>query len=130
MSAGPPATPHSRVFQEGEYLMREGERGTIAYIIQDGQVMVFFERMGRRCQLATLGPNEVVGEMALIDNLPRSASVVALERTVASPIDLGKLREIIRSQPDLAFMLIRVLVKKIRDADRLLDRVYRAKTTL
>ena len=100
--------------------MREGETGSLAYFIQRGSLQVFIQRKGCRYQLAVLGPNQIVGEMALIDSLPRSASVVALEDSVIIPIDLTRLRNIMQAQPDLALTIVRVLVRKIREANALL----------
>ena len=99
--------------------MKEGERGGGAYLIQQGQVGVYVTRQGQQQKLAELGPNQIVGEMALIDNLPRSASVTALQDTVVIPIDLTRLRGIMKVQPDLALSIVRVLVRKIRDTNEL-----------
>lgn len=119
MSA-PPQTPAGpKLLRKGQFLMREGEMGNLAYLIQRGSVEVFVKRDEQRIQLATLGANEIVGEMALIDRLPRSANVVAIEDTVIIPIDLSKLRLIMQTQPDLALLIIRVLVRKIRDINKL-----------
>ncbi len=99
--------------------MKEGERGGGAYLIQQGQVGVFVTRQGQQQKLAELGANQIVGEMALIDSLPRSASVTALQDTVVIPIDLSRLRGIMKVQPDLALSIVRVLVRKIRDTNEL-----------
>ncbi len=123
--AGHPATPpETLIFRRGECLMREGDPGTVAYLIQQGQLQVYMERKGRKIQLAMLGKNQIVGELALIDQMPRSATVVAVEDTIVVPIDLSRLRQIMQTQPDLAISLVRVLVRKIRDTDKLLASVF------
>jgi serine/threonine-protein kinase len=73
----------SRVFEKGEYLVRDGEPGRECYILLNGSVKVYKENEGREVLLNTLHEGDIVGEMALITNEPRSANVVALERTSA-----------------------------------------------
>lgn len=60
----------------GRVVFRQGERGDCAYFIRSGQVEVVDEASGRR--LATLGPGDHFGEMALLDGSPRNATVRAL----------------------------------------------------
>ena len=64
-------------FQNGQTLFAEGEPGHEAYLIRSGYVSIWKEDGGRRVDLANRGPGEIIGEMALIDNRPRSASVTA-----------------------------------------------------
>jgi signal-transduction protein with cAMP-binding, CBS, and nucleotidyltransferase domain len=73
----------SRMFETGQYLVREGEPGCECYILLSGSVKVYKEHEGREVLLNTLQEGDIVGEMALITNEPRSANVVALERTSA-----------------------------------------------
>jgi eukaryotic-like serine/threonine-protein kinase len=73
----------SRVFEEGQYLVRDGETGRECYILLNGSVKVYKVHEGREVLLNTLNEGDIVGEMALITNEPRSANVVALERTSA-----------------------------------------------
>jgi CRP-like cAMP-binding protein len=65
--------------QSGGYLMREGDRGNEIYLILSGKVGIFKkeEKTGQSQKIASLNPGEVIGEMALIDKSPRSASIVA-----------------------------------------------------
>ena len=72
---------HTRSFSEGEYLLREGEMGIDSYIIIKGHVKVFKTAESGVVELGTLTEGGTVGEMALITNEPRTASVVALEQT-------------------------------------------------
>ena len=68
-----------RFVPEGAIIMRQGEQGNCAYLIQSGRVRVYTEHDGRRVDLAKLELGEIFGEMALIFDEPRSASVVADE---------------------------------------------------
>ena len=66
-----------RSFPVGATVVKQGEKGVAFYLVLDGKVEV--RRKGRR--LATLGPGAFFGEMALFDNAPRSADVIATEPT-------------------------------------------------
>jgi serine/threonine-protein kinase len=70
-----------RVFSPGEFLMQEGEEGDEVYMIVNGTVQVFRQINHRRTILGYLKSGDVVGEMALITNERRSATVMALEKT-------------------------------------------------
>ena len=63
----------------GTALIEEGELGAKAYIIQSGEVRVYTEHEGKQVELSILGAGQIVGEMALIFDGPRTASVVATE---------------------------------------------------
>ena len=67
-------------FQKGAVIIKEGDTQAMAYLIQSGTVGVFTEGdSGRKIELAVLGKGEIIGEMALIADEVRSASVEALE---------------------------------------------------
>lgn len=68
-----------RFVPTGSIIMREGERGSTAFLIQSGHVRVFIEKEGKKIELAKLGLGQIFGEMALIFDEPRTATVEALE---------------------------------------------------
>jgi CRP-like cAMP-binding protein len=76
-----------RTFLPGQPLMREGEAGDHAFMIEHGRVEISTCRDGRTVVLNTLGQGAIVGEMALIDGSPRMATVTAVEKTIALTID-------------------------------------------
>jgi serine/threonine protein phosphatase PrpC/CRP-like cAMP-binding protein len=91
-----------RVYEEGDVVIQEGDRGDEFFIVLDGQVCV--SRGGAK--LTHLGPGEHVGEMALIRSVPRSATV-----TAAGPAELIAIRrsdffEILRKEHELAVKLL------------------------
>ena len=67
--------------------------------------------------LATLGPGEVFGEMALLDEFPRSASARAVEPTTALGIQRWHFRGILESHPQIALALLPILTRRIRNAE-------------
>ena len=106
-----------QTYQPGEYIMRQGDTGVGAFIVRSGKVEVLQERDGKEVMLATLGPGDVVGEMALLDEFPRSASVRAKEPTTALGIQRWHFRGILQSHPQLAVALLPILSRRIRNAE-------------
>ena len=104
-------------YQPGQYIMRQGDTGVGAFIIRSGKVEVLQERDGKEVTLATLGPGDVVGEMALLDEFPRSASVRATEPVTALGIQRWHFRGILQSHPQLAVALLPILSRRIRNAE-------------
>lgn len=83
MGAKPGKPLPRKHFKKGEIIIQQGDYGTCGYVIQTGKVEVFITQDGKETHLATLGAGETVGEMALLFNQARSASVRAL-----TPCDL------------------------------------------
>ncbi|HYK97024.1 MAG TPA: cyclic nucleotide-binding domain-containing protein [Candidatus Acidoferrales bacterium] len=106
-----------QTYQPGEFIMRQGDTGVGAFIIRSGKVEVLQVRDGKEVALATLGPGDVVGEMALLDEFPRSASVRAKEPTTALGIQRWHFRGILQSHPQLAVALLPILSRRIRNAE-------------
>jgi CRP-like cAMP-binding protein len=69
--------------------------------------------------LAELGPNDVVGEMGLLDNAPRSATVAALEDTETLEIHATVMALVLMDYPQVAAALLRTLSRRLRSADEL-----------
>ena len=107
-------------YQPGQLIMRQGDTGVGAFIIRSGKVEIIQERDGKEQKLATLGPGDVVGEMALLDEFPRSASVRAIEPTTALGIQRWHFKGILESHPQLALALLPILTRRIRSAEGVL----------
>lgn len=110
-----------RVFAEGEDLMRQGDVADSLFVILEGQVQVVREHphLSTPITLAALGAGEVVGEMGLLDGEPRSATVTALEETVAMRVPEHALRSCIARHPDVYASLLKVLSKRLRSTNDL-----------
>ena len=74
-----PEQIYARSLKSGDTLFREGEEGDNAYIIETGSIEISIEVAGAKKTIATLGKDEIIGEMALIADAPRSATAVAVE---------------------------------------------------
>ena len=82
-----------KLFAAGELIMREGDEGDTAYMIVSGKCMAFRHADGERENLTTMGPGEVFGEMALLLDEPRAASVEAIESATLLVLDKATLDE-------------------------------------
>src|SRR5690554_2641619 len=71
-----------RPLHTGETLFREHDSGRSAYLIESGKVRIIVGQDEGATALADLGPGDLVGEMAMIDHAPRTATAVALEDSV------------------------------------------------
>ncbi len=80
-----------RQFAPNEVIIRENENGEAAFIIEKGKVEITQERDGKRMHIAFMEAGKTFGEMSMVDDLPRSATVTALERTLVLEIHRGDL---------------------------------------
>ena len=98
----------------GSVLFREGDQGDCAYVIEEGKILVYLEREGEEVPISLLKKGEIFGEMSLIDNLPRSASVKALEDCVLAVITKDQLLERFNSSDSLVQLLLKVMMNRVR----------------
>lgn len=114
-----------REYADGEFIIRQGEVGDKMYVIQSGEVDVLVERDGAETVIATLGQDEIIGEMALFDQEVRSASVRAKGRVRALTVDRKNLFARISENPTLAFRLVKTLCLRVRNLDEELAQLRR-----
>ena len=109
----------SHVFQAGETIIREGDRDGRLFVVVSGEVAVI-KGLGKKNEryVRTLGPLSYFGEMALIDDLVRSASVVAKGETGVLILDQWSLHQDIERYPAMAFELMRMLSQRIRAIEK------------
>ncbi|HEX9895571.1 MAG TPA: Crp/Fnr family transcriptional regulator [Gemmatimonadales bacterium] len=107
-----------RRFPKGSVIMMQGERGDALYLLAEGQVkVVLIGEDGREVILSVLGPGSFFGEMALLDDEPRSAHVVAMDDSLLLLLRREDFQSRLRSSPDVAFGLLRELSQRLRRAD-------------
>jgi EAL domain-containing protein (putative c-di-GMP-specific phosphodiesterase class I) len=97
-------------------LFSEGERGEVAYIIESGKVNLARADGDEALHIAIVGAGELVGEMALIDDSPRSATATADEETEVFIIDRDLLRLRLRQADPMLRLLMRVVLDRLRDS--------------
>jgi hypothetical protein len=106
-----------RAHAAGELIIREGEAGDAAYIIVSGQCRAFRQIGEQREPLQTMGPGDVFGEMALLLDEPRYASVEALEPVTLLVVDRATLTEGLGVE-GWTGALVRALAERFRDLER------------
>ena len=111
----PGGTGRTRRFRAGEVLFSAGEKGDGFYLIETGRVQISAPvGTGDPRLLATLGPGDSVGEMAVLDDAPRSATARAETDTEATHMSRDELLRLIEKQPRLALNLIREFSNRMR----------------
>lgn len=102
-------------FRQGDILIREGDRGDCAYVLEKGNVEIVVERDGQTIQLGTRGPGSLLGELAMIDDQPRTATVRALEDCEALEITQGDFARRVGTADPVVKMVMRVITTRYRD---------------
>lgn len=103
----------TRSFKQGEVIFKQGDSATELYVIQSGRVGI---QLGNRL-LDTLQEHNIFGEMALIDNSPRSATAVASTDVVLVPVSEKQFLFLVSQTPFFALMVMRVLARRLRVAN-------------
>lgn len=101
--------------EAGAALITEGDVEDCLYIIIEGQVRIH----SRGQTLTILGAGRSVGELAVLDPEPRSASANAIERTRLFRIDKAPFDEVMALRPEIAQAVMRALVRRIRELSQL-----------
>jgi CRP/FNR family transcriptional regulator len=104
----------TRAYKKGETIVKEGENAVAFYLITKGRVSVMHGGGESQTALASLGPGEFFGEMAILDSFPRSASVVATEDTECLVLSRWDFLAEVRSNPFIAVQMLPVLSRRIR----------------
>ena len=111
-----------RSYPRSSFILRAGEETDALYIIVSGRVKILIpDAQGREVILAVMGPNEFFGEMGLLDDQSRSASVETLEACQMLRFPKSAFISCLKDNFDLAMIIIRSLVKRLRDADRKIE---------
>lgn len=98
-------------FGAGQFIVRQGQVGSGLYVVVDGSVNVV---RGADEIVATLKPGEFFGELSVIDQQPRNASVQAIEPTTCLAVASWDLLSLLEQDPALSLNLIKGLVARIR----------------
>lgn len=104
-----------KLYQHGEYIVRQGEVGYCMYVIQEGAVEIILEEEGEEILLAKRKAGDFFGEMALFDRDVRSASVRALGPARILTVDKKNLLPRIHQDPSMAFRILEIMSNRIRE---------------
>jgi CRP/FNR family transcriptional regulator, cyclic AMP receptor protein len=117
-----PSPPRiGRDFRAGDVLFREGEEGREMFVIQGGRVQVSKKIGEAERPIAVLGRGEFLGEMAILNNKPRSATATVLDDASCLVIDGHTLETMISSNTEIAVRLIKKLASRLDAADALIE---------
>lgn len=108
----------TKSFKPGEFIFREGDdaKGE-AFMVQDGKVEIRRHFGTEDRVLRVLGKGELLGDLALFRNAPRSANAVAVEPVVLLLIPSNRLEHLVRSNPALAIAIIKQLATRMLEAE-------------
>lgn len=111
-----------RSYPRNAFILRAGEETDALYIVLSGRVKVLIpDEEGREVILSIIGPQEYFGEMGLLDDQVRSASVETLEACEMLRLSRAGFTNILKDNFELAMLIIRNLVKRLREADRKIE---------
>jgi CRP/FNR family cyclic AMP-dependent transcriptional regulator len=115
-----------RTLDRNEVLFRQGDPSSELYVVQEGRVAIAQQSGdGRESVVAVLEAGGLFGEMPLFDDAPRSADVRALNETTLVVLDYEPVRSVLRSRPELLWVVVRLLVQRLRATDEALaDSVF------
>lgn len=121
----------ARTYPADTILIHQGQTEHTFYVIEDGRVVVLRRTEdGGEQTLNTLGPRHSFGEMALLDDNPRLATIRTLSETRVLEITADSFRELLRHDPDLAVHITRRILANLRTLDQMAIQDLRAKNVL
>lgn len=111
-----------RSYPRNAFILRAGEETDALYIVLSGRVKVLIpDEEGHEVILSIMGAHEFFGEMGLLDDQPRSASVETLESCEMLRLSKAGFTNILKDNFELAMLIIRNLVRRLREADRKIE---------
>ncbi len=108
----------SITYKRGEVIIQQGAHETCAYIIESGRVEVSCMVNEKKTVLAIIGQKQIIGEMALMEDMARSATVTAVEDTLVSVIDRKQFNRLLTENPRKLFPIIKALFERLRTANK------------
>jgi CRP/FNR family cyclic AMP-dependent transcriptional regulator len=97
----------------GKIIFAHGEPGDVMYFVVEGQAQIMIERK----VVETVRSGGILGEMALIDAGPRSATAIAKTQCVLIPIDDKRFSDLVAHRPEFALYVMRILARRLRRMD-------------
>lgn len=107
--------------EEGEILFTEGSMGERAYVIQEGEIEIYKLVGNREVLLAVRGPGEVIGEMSLLDAVPRNASGRAHSKSKLVAITHDQLDRLLKTSPSAAITMLHTITERLKSSELLLQ---------
>jgi len=109
-------------FDSGQVIFNAGDAGDSAYIVIDGKVEISVPTPAGPIVINTMGRNELLGEIAIVGEVPRTATAKALTRLETLKISKELFMKIIRENPDAAIELVKILASRLASTTNQLTR--------
>jgi CRP-like cAMP-binding protein len=112
-----------RRFEPGEVVFREGDSSDTCYVVREGRARAVHEHSdGRTITLATFGPGDIFGELAMFEDELRSATVEAIEPTAVVAVLGPDMRRLMAERPEISMRLVIALGRRLRETNERLSR--------
>tara|TARA_Y100001936_G_scaffold254029_1_gene323754 strand:+ start:50967 stop:51413 length:447 start_codon:yes stop_codon:yes gene_type:complete len=105
------------IFGEGQELFHQGDSGDTAYIIFDGSADVLIDSPSGELAVAKIGKNELVGEIAILCDVPRTATLRAIEQVTTLAISKDLFFQMVREYPDMGIEIMRELAQRLEQTN-------------
>lgn len=109
-----------REFPAGQTIFAEGDASGEAFIVRSGRVEILKAALGGQIRLAILGPGDVLGEMGLLEDRPRSATARTLDKVTVDAIARDEFLRLLLDEPGEALELLRALFERLRTVNQML----------
>jgi CRP/FNR family transcriptional regulator, cyclic AMP receptor protein len=111
-------------FDPGKQLMRQGDPADAAYLIIEGEVEVVLETPAGQFTVATIGANNIVGDMGILGNVPRAATVRAKDRVIALRVSKEPFMRMVREFPSMAVSIMQELAQRLESTNKQLSSAH------
>ena len=111
----------TRTYTKGEPIFTKGDVGSELFVVLEGEIRIHLDHEGREVTLARIGPSMVLGEMAVFDEQPRSASAQASVDTTVRVLRRDKLRAVVHEHPEVLLEFVKNLSQRIRAMNEQLE---------
>ena len=116
------AVARKRTFRSGEVIFHRDDPGQVLYVIKEGKVKIsLVSPEGQEIVLAVLGKGECFGEFTILDELPRSADAITLEKVECYTLQRSDFHNAIAKNPKIAIQVLQVLTKRLRINDQMVE---------
>ena len=106
-------TSENLIHEDGQFLFKEGEPGDAAYIVLKGKVSVFIQTEKGSVEIAQLKRGDVVGEISILCDVPRTASVKAVESVQTLKVTKDTFIHLLTEFPEIAIEIMRELAARL-----------------
>jgi CRP-like cAMP-binding protein len=106
------------IFTPGEIMVVQGEKGSTAYLIEEGEVEVVIRNNENLIPVSTIGKGHMIGEVAMVTNEPRTASLIAKQTTSCISFDRTEFLRLMYNQPQRSLDVFKIFSKRLTESNR------------